>query len=285
VARRLDERLGPLLVEGTLGAHAADDPAAAHGDVGLLVGEQDRGADALVSAACGVGAVDAGDDGNAFLLELRMAEEAGTLPPAVCVDLFLLGKLHAGAVNEPHERHVEPLGEVRDPQVVVGLPGDPGAGNPLVVEADEHAPLTADPGHAVDDVGLAALLAVGVVDGVQGEEHARVDDVVDPLPDRHLAALVDLLGGDAHARLDAVDLGIDLFHDLLGPRHVVLHAVYLRLPERLAQVFHLLEVLSHRLCLLNRRWDDAAGGLWPPAAPYVDRVSGLLSGFPAGPGP
>ncbi len=109
VARRLDERLGPFLVEGSLGAHAADDPAAAHGDVGFLVGEQNRGADPLVAAACGVGAVDAGDDGNAFLLQLRMAEEAGALPPAVGVDLLLLGKLHAGAVHEPHQRQVESI--------------------------------------------------------------------------------------------------------------------------------------------------------------------------------
>jgi len=246
VPRGLDERLGPFLVEVALGAHAADDAAAAHGDVGLLVGQQDRGADALVAAAGGVGAVDAGDDGNALLLELGVAEEAGALPPAVGVDLLLLGQLHAGAVDEPDERHVEPLGEVRDPQVVVGLPGDPGPGDPLVVEADQHAPLAADPGQAVDDVGLAALLALGVVDGVQGKEHPGVDDVVDPLPDRHLAALVDLLGGDADVVLDPVDLRVDLLHDLRGPLHVLLHPVYLRLPERLAQLFHLCEVLVHR---------------------------------------
>jgi len=175
-----------------------------------------------------------------------VSEEAGALAPAVGVDLLLLGELHAGAVHEPDERHVEPLGEVGDPQVVVGLPGDPGAGDPLVVEADQHAPLAVDPRKAVDHIGLAALLAVGIVNGVQGEEHAGVDDVVDPLPDRHLAALVDLLGGDAHVVLDPVDLRVDLLHDRRGPLDVLLHPVYLRLPERLAQLFHLHEVLFHR---------------------------------------
>jgi len=173
-------------------------------------------------------------------------EEAGSLAAAVRIDLLLLRQLHARTVHQPHQRQVHDLCQIRHPQVVVRLAGNPRPGDPLVVEADQHAPLAADPGQAVDDVGLAALLALGVVDGVQGKEHPGVDDVVDPLPDRHLAALVDLLGGDAHVVLDPVDLRVDLLHDRRGPLHVLLHPVYLRLPERLAQLFHLHEVLFHR---------------------------------------
>ncbi len=69
-----DQRLGALFVEVAFRGHAAQDAAAAHGDVAVLVGEQDRGADALVAAAGRVGAVDAGQNGDAHLFQFGVAE-------------------------------------------------------------------------------------------------------------------------------------------------------------------------------------------------------------------
>ena len=109
VAGRLNDLLGRLLVKVALGAHAADDAAAAHGDVAVLMGQQDGGADALISAARRVGAVNAGQDGNAHLLEFGMAEEAGAASAPVGIDLLLLRQLHAGTVDQPDQGDIQLL--------------------------------------------------------------------------------------------------------------------------------------------------------------------------------
>ena len=54
-----DECLGGFDVDVPFGVHAADDAGTADGDVGPFVGDEDGGADPLVAAAGGVGAVDA----------------------------------------------------------------------------------------------------------------------------------------------------------------------------------------------------------------------------------
>ena len=118
----LDDLLGPGFVEKPLGAHAADDPSAADGDVAVLVGEEDGGADALVSATGGVGAVNPGQDRDAQFFQLRMPEKGGAVSAAVGVDLFLLGQLDAAAVDQPDQGDIEPFGHVGDPRMFSDCP-------------------------------------------------------------------------------------------------------------------------------------------------------------------
>src|SRR5438552_715096 len=98
--------------------------------IGTIDGRSDSGY--AGSAGGGIGAVDPGEDRDAELLELGVTEERGAVAPAVGVHLVLLRQLHARAVHEPHERHVQALGEVRHAQLVLRLTRDPRAGEHLV---------------------------------------------------------------------------------------------------------------------------------------------------------
>ena len=235
----------PCDVETAARRHARDDARAADRHVGVLVREQDRRADALVAAARGVRAVDAGEDRNASLLELGVAEERRAVAAPVGVELLLLRQLHAAAVDEPDQRQVQPLGEVGDAQDVLRLARDPGAREHLVVEADDHRPAAADLRQPVDDVGRALDVARRVVQAVQRMPGAGVDEVFEPLPHRQRAALVDLGSGQADVLAllpGRRDLGLDGF-ELGAARLRPGDTVVL---ERLAERRHLLEVRSHR---------------------------------------
>ena len=107
------------------------------------MGDEIGGADALVAAAGRVGAPDAGQDGDAKLLQLRMTEEGGAVSAPVGIDFLLLGKLNAGAVHQPDQGDVQALGQIGDPKLVLGLAGNPGAGHDLVVKTGHHAPFAA----------------------------------------------------------------------------------------------------------------------------------------------
>ena len=231
-------------IEAAARRHARDDAHAAHRDVRVLVRDQDGRADALVAAARGVGAVDAGEDRYPGLLELGVAEEAGARAAAVGVELFLIGKLHAAAIHQPHERQVEPLGEVCHPQHVLGLTGYPGACEHFVVEADDHRPAAADPAQAVDDVGGAFLVIHRVVEAVQGHPGARVDEVFQPLPHRERATLVDLRGRQADLAA-SVARGCDRGLDLLQLGAAFLRAGDAVFLQRLAEAGHFFEIRSH----------------------------------------
>ena len=160
----------------------------------------------LVPAAGRIGPVDPGDDRNPHLLQFGVPEEAGPLAATVGVDFFLFGQLHPGAVHEPHQRKIHDLRKVRHAEVVVRLAGNPRARDPFVVEPDEHAPFPRDPGQAVHHPGAARFLVVRVKDRVQRAESPRIDDILDPFPDRHLAPLVDQIQGNTHV-LDPLTFG------------------------------------------------------------------------------
>ena len=190
----LDQLFDHSGVEPALGGHARDDADAADGHVGVLVREQDGGADGLVAAAGGVGAVDAGQHRDARLRQLGVAEERGPRPAPVGVELLLLGQLRPAAMHQPHQGHVQPAGQVGGAQDVLGLAGQPRPRHHLVVEADDHRPAALDAPQAVDDVGGALLVLGRVVEGVQRAPGAGVEQVIEPLVDRHPAPPVDLLG-------------------------------------------------------------------------------------------
>jgi hypothetical protein len=178
--------LGTLQIEEALGRHAAQDAAAADGDVAVFVGKQDRGADALVAAAGRVGSVDGGQDGNAHLLQFGVTKKSGSAAAPVGIEFFLLGELDPAAVDQPDQRDVQTLGQVGDPQDVLILTGQPGAGEDLVVETDDDGPLAGDLAQTVDHVVGPLGVVLGVEKSVQRAPGSRINEVAQPLPNGHL---------------------------------------------------------------------------------------------------
>ena len=181
----------------------------------------------------------AASTGMPSLFELCVPEKGGAVTPAVCVYLLLFGKFYAAAVDEPDERAVKPLGNVRDPEDVVRLACDPGACHDLVVEADDDAPAAVYPSETVDHAGRSRLLFHGVVEDMEGGPGARIEDVLEPLVYGPFAPFGQDFLGEAGILLlldKLCDLGLDLL-DLLGIGRVFLH--------RLAELLHLFEIGSH----------------------------------------
>ena len=144
MTRGFDQLLGAVFVKRTLGAHAADNAAAPYRYIGILVGQQDGGADPLVSAARGVGAVDAGQDGHAQLFQFRMAVKGGAVAAPVGIDFLLLRQFYTAAVHDPHQGDVQSFGHIRDPKLVVRLSGYPCAGHDFIVETNDNGPFAVD---------------------------------------------------------------------------------------------------------------------------------------------
>ncbi len=150
-------------VETAARCHTGNDADAADGHVGILVCEQDRRADALVSAAGRVGAVDARKHRHPGLCEFGMPEKRRTRTAPVGVKLFLFGELRAAAVDQPDERNVQPVCEIGYPQNIFGLSRQPGPGHHLVVEADDDCPASFDLRQTVDDIGRALGIVQRVI--------------------------------------------------------------------------------------------------------------------------
>ena len=176
--------------------------------------QEDGRTDPLIPASGRIGPIDTRQDGDTQFFELRVTVEAGPLAATVGIHLLLLRQLDTGTVHQPDEGQVHNLCDIGGPQVVLGLPGYPGTGHPLIIEPDQHAPPPVDPGKAVDHTRTPGLLMAGIEDGMEGTERPGVSQVLDPLPDGHLTALVDLLDRDSHF-LDPLDLLIDPAHDFL----------------------------------------------------------------------
>ena len=176
-----------------LGVHAAHDARAADRHVGLLMGQQDGGADGVVAAAGRVGAVDAYDDRDAQLVQLGVAVEGSAAAPAVGVHQLLLIQLHAGALQQINQRNAQPLGRVAAADQIVRLAGHPGAGVLLVVRGDDDTPLAVDPAQTLHDGGGAVLVVLGIIEAVQGAPRTGVHQQGDPLHGSQLALLVHVL--------------------------------------------------------------------------------------------
>ena len=275
VARLRHELFEAGDVEPALGRHAGDDADAAHRHVGVLVREQDGGADALVAAAGRVGTVDAGEDGDAHLLELGVPEEAGAAAAPVGVEHLLVGQLDAAAVHQPDERNVQALGDVGHPQNVLGLSGNPGARQHLVVETDDRGPPAGDLAEPVDDVGGAFLVVLRIVEAVQRAPASLVDQILEPLPDGERAALVDLGGRNAgfHARGPLRrDVRLDRFELLTA----LLRAGDDFILKFLAETRHRFKIRLHSKLLLRLSWPAHAAFFGIMSSPQ-ESISALLS--------
>ena len=123
-------------------------------------------------------------------------------------------------------------------------PGDPGPGHDLVVKTDDDGPLAVDFAQAVDHAGGAFLVLQGIVKGVKGAPGARIHQVFQPLPDRHLSALVDLFLGKTGI-LDALNLfGQQLFH-LLDLFNTVGGIGHLSVGQRATEFGHFFKIRLH----------------------------------------
>jgi len=179
------------------------------------------------------------EHGDAELVELGVPEERGPVAPSVRVHFFLLGELHAAAVDEPYEGAVEPLRDVRDPEDIVSLARDPRACHDLVVEPDDDAPPAVYPPKAVDDASCPRFLFHGVVENMKGRPGARIEDILEPLMDRPFPPLGKDRRGEPRVLLllhQLCDLLLDLL-DLLGIRRVFLYGF--------SEFLHLLKIGSH----------------------------------------
>ena len=113
--------IGIFHVHMAFGVHAAHDAGTAHSHIGFFMGNDDRRADGMVTAAGRVGAVDPDDDRDAQLVQFSVPEERRTAAAAVGIYLFLFVELNAGAVQHIHQRDVQRLSRIGSPQQAFGL--------------------------------------------------------------------------------------------------------------------------------------------------------------------
>ena len=260
----LDLGQSGLHVNVGLGVHAAHDTGAAHGHVGLLVGDQHGGRNGVIAAAGGVGAVDAHDDGHAHLVQLGVAIEGGAAAATVGVHLLLLVQLNAGALQQIDQGDAQPLGGVAAPQQVVGLAGDPGTGVLLVIGSDDAAPLAVDAAQALHDGGGAGLVLLGVIQAVQGAPGASVHQEGDALHSGELALGVHGLVGLAGLQ-GAHNVGVDVILD--GAQLGGVLGIGL---DGLADHGHVLEITGHGIvtqCQFLLKYFVYGGGPSPPGRP------------------
>ena len=225
----------------------------------------------MVAAAGGVGSVDAHDDGNAHLVELRVAVEGRAAAPAVGVHQFLLIQLYAGALQQVDQGDTQPLGGVAAPEQVVSLARHPGTGVLLVVGSDDHAPLAVDAAQSFNNRSRPRFVVVGVIEAVQGAPGAGIHQQGDPLHGGKLALGVHSLVG-LSALQAGHNLGMDVLLNGLELGHVLRIGA-----DSLANSGHVLEIAGHRvitqcklLLLTNLKVRLAPG--WPEHA-YLLRHS------------
>ena len=238
----LNERFRRFLIDVALGVHAADDAGAADCHIGVLMRDEDGGADGVIAAAGGVGAVDADDDGNTHLVQLAVAIERGAAAAAVGIDLLLLIELHAGAVEDVDQRNAQALGRVAAAQQGIRLTGDPCAGELLVVAGDDDGPLAVDAAEALDDTDAAVIVVLRVVEAVERAPGPLVHQLLDALHRGPLAGFVESLGALAGFQRGLADL-MDLLLYFLDLRRVLLAEV----GHFLADDGHSLEIRGHRI--------------------------------------
>ena len=115
----------------------------------------------------------------------------------------------------------------------------------IIVEAMKmETPVFAPCSGTVKDIGGAFLIVRRIVKGMQRTPGARINQVFQPLPDRHLAALIDFFRGKSGVFSLLHSLGnfsFGFFHQLkifLGP-------FYLPFFERSAKLDHFFKIRSH----------------------------------------
>ena len=239
----LDECHSALVVNIALGVHAAEDACAANCHVSVSMCNEDGGADGVVAAACGVGAVDSYENRDTHLSELSVAVEGGAAAATVGVYLLLLVELNAGAVKNIDERDAEHLSGVGSAENVLCLSGDPSACKLLVVGSNDYSPLAVDTAEALNDSGGAFLVVAGVVKGVEGAPGTLIDKAVYTLHSGHLALSVKALGG----LLTSFENCFYLFSKFSFSCLELSNVLFVYVEKSLADYGHVLKIAGHRI--------------------------------------
>ena len=208
------------------------------------MGQQDGGADPLVSPARGVGAVYAGQDGHTQFFQFRMTEEGGTVSPSVGIHFVLFGQFYTAAVYDPDQWDMQPFGHIRDAKLIVRLSGDPGAGHDFVVETDDNGPFAVDFGQSVNDSGRALFVELRIIDCVKRAPGARVDEVFDTFPNVQLATFFKNFFREACVFDGFNRLGQLLLYPL-NAFNVFLGGFHLFVGKRLAERGHFFKIRFH----------------------------------------
>ena len=244
MAGRINDLFGAFLIKKSLRTHAADNTAPAHGDVGVFVGQENGGADTVIAASGRVGAINARHDGNPQFFQLRVSKKGRASSTPVRIDFLLFGEFYPTAVHQPHQRNSQAFGNVRHPQVVFRLAGNPGARHDLVVKADHHCPFAADLCQPVDHTGSSLFIEVGVEQGMERTPCPRVYEVFDPFPDRQLTPFMDHLGGQTGI-LDLLCRRCYVLLHFLNLCRILGKAFPLLVAERPPDGCHFLKIWSH----------------------------------------
>ena len=271
--------IGIFHVHMAFGVHAAHDAGTAHSHIGFFMGNDDRRADGMVTAAGRVGAVDPDDDRDAQLVQFSVPEERRTAAATVGIYLFLFVELNAGAVQHIHQRDVQRLSRIGSPQQAFGLARHPGTGQLLVIGSHHQAPFAIDTAQALDDGHRTVLVALRIEQGVQRSPGARFHQFFDSLESRQFASFVHISIGFP-SFLGSLDQLMDLFFNLfqlflIGSVHLFQGFAYLR---------HMLEISRHRvethLNYSSRMSYFASVGTWMKAWPgsISSRISLMTSG-------
>jgi hypothetical protein len=132
----LNKLFSPVFVEVAFGAHAAHNATTTHGDIGIFMGQKDCGANALISAAGWVCAINASNNGNTQFFQFSVAKKGGTVSSPVRIHLLLIGQFYSTAIHDPYQGNMESFGHVRNSELVICLSCNPGPGHDLVVKTD-----------------------------------------------------------------------------------------------------------------------------------------------------
>ena len=173
-----------------------------------------------------------------------MPEKSGARTAAAGIKFFLLGQFYAAAVDQPDQGDVQSGGEIGASENIFSLAGEPGAGENLVVEADDDRPFSRYFVEAVNDI-IGSFNVIGRIEqGVQGALGPLVNQVVEALLHGELTAGIDFFSRQPGIFYLFDGLGHPGFH-LLKLADVGFRALELPGFQFLAKFLHLFKIGSH----------------------------------------
>ena len=177
----LDQLLGGLHIHLTVARHTTHNASTAHRHVGVLMSQDDGGTDGMVSTASGVGAIKADNNGYTQLIQFSIAVERCTAAATIWIHLLLLIKLYTGAVEQIYNRNVQAFGRISSTQQILRLTRNPCASHLLVIKCNDNRPLATNAAKALDYIGRAVGIVLGVKQAIQRAPSAFIHQLADPL--------------------------------------------------------------------------------------------------------
>ena len=104
-----------VFVKGALGTHTTDYSCPSNCYITVFVSKKYGWADSLIPSSGRVCSPYCSKNRYAQFFKFSMSEECSTVPPPVCIDLFLLRKFNTAAVYKPDKWNMKTLGYVCNP--------------------------------------------------------------------------------------------------------------------------------------------------------------------------